>query len=159
LAVSSYIHNDTGSARNAYYRQTVETFACICYIVLITVDIPIVKYIFVTLALACSISIYPIIWPERIRAAHGTTAAALGIGLTNAAAQLQGIVGPQVYQPKFGPGYKVSFCCSIGLLAGAIASISATWYLVAKKDRSRQIEAALAEEDRGNAERHNDEKI
>lgn len=60
-----------------------EAFACICYIILITVDIPIVKYIFVTLALSCSISIYPIIWPERIRAAHGTTAAALAIGLTN----------------------------------------------------------------------------
>lgn len=55
--------------------------------------------------------------------------------MNQAAAQLQGIVGPQVYQPKFGPDYKVSFSCSIGLLAGAIMSISATWYLVSKKDR------------------------
>ncbi len=46
-------------------------------------------------------------------------------------------MGPQVYQPKFGPNYKVSFSCSIGLLAGAIASISVTWYLVAKQDRAR----------------------
>ena len=128
----------------------------VCYIILITVDIPVVKYIFVTVALSCSISIYPIIWPERIRAAHGTTAAGLAIGLTNvsvfhsskraklivlqAAAQLQGIVGPQVYQPKFGPDYKVSFSCSIGLLAGAIASICATWYLVAKRDRKTALE-------------------
>lgn len=152
-----------------------EAFACICYIVLITVDVPIVKYIFVTLALSCSISIYPIIWPERIRAAHGTTAAALAIGLTNvslfvttlestglmfqqAAAQLQGIVGPQVYQPKFGPRYRVSFSCSIGLLAGAIASIAATWYLVARKDRSRQTEAALGEERRRMDDLSSDEK-
>ena len=42
-----------------------------------------------------------------------------------------------MYQPKFGPKYTVSFSCSIGLLAGAIASISATWYLVAKKDKAR----------------------
>ena len=55
----------------------------VCYIILITVDIPVVKYIFVTIALCCSISIYPIIWPERIRAAHGTTAAGLAIGITN----------------------------------------------------------------------------
>jgi hypothetical protein len=32
------------------------------------------------------------------------------------------------------------------LLSGAIASISVTWYLVAKKDRSRQIEAAAGED-------------
>ena len=72
---------------------------------------------------------------------------------------MQGIVGPQVYQPKFGPNYKVSFACSIGLLAGAIASIAATWYLVEKKDRSRQIEAALAEEDKGTVGGHGDEKL
>ena len=137
----------------------VECMACVCYIILITVDIPILKYIFVTIALACSICIYPIVWPERIRAAHGTTAAGLAIGLTNvsspsfpntnrakvretqASAQLQGIVGPQVYQPKFGPDYKVSFCCSIGLLVGAIASISVTWFLVAKRDRAKGIAA------------------
>ena len=64
----------------------VECIACVCYIILITVDIPIVKYIFVTLALSCSISIYPIVWPERIRAAHGTTAAGLAIGITNVSA-------------------------------------------------------------------------
>ena len=49
-------------------------------------------------------------------------------------------MGPQVYQPKFGPDYKVSFSSSIGLLAGAIASISVTWYLVAKRDRKRREE-------------------
>ena len=55
----------------------------VCYIILITVDVPIVKYIFITIALACSISIYPVVWPERIRAAHGTSAAGLAIGFTN----------------------------------------------------------------------------
>ena len=68
-----------------------------------------------------------------------------------AASQLQGIVGPQVYQKRFGPNYKVSFSCSIGLLAGAILSICATWYLVAKRDRARQNE--LAEADASDSER------
>ena len=120
---------------------SLEVFACICYIVLITVRPPIVRYIFVTFATACSICIYPIIWPERIRAAHGTTTAGLAIGITNAAAQLTGIVGPQVYQKKFGPRYKVSFCVSIGMLVGAIAAIGSTWYLVRRRDRHATKEA------------------
>ena len=69
--------------------MSLEAFACICYIVLITVDIAVVKYVFLTLALACSICIYPIVWPERIRAAHGTTAAGLAIGMTNVSDDLQ----------------------------------------------------------------------
>ena len=60
--------------------------------------------------------------------------------LSQAAAQFQGIVGPQVYQSKYGPTYKVSFAASIGLLVGAIASISVTWWLVAKADRRRAAE-------------------
>lgn len=123
-----------------------EAFACICFIILITVKNPVVKYIFVTLALACSICIYPIVWPERIRAAHGTTTAGMAIGITNAAAQLQGIVGPQVYQSKFGPTYRVSFAVSIGLLAGAIASIAATWLLVKKRDGMPSPPGAIRDE-------------
>lgn len=124
-----------------------EVFACVCYIVLITVRPPIVRYIFVTFATACSICIYPIIWPERIRAAHGTTTAGLAIGMTNAAAQFTGIVGPLVYQSKFGPLYRVSFSVSIGLLVGAIGAISATWYLVRKQDAKRAKQGHNADGD------------
>lgn len=106
----------------------------VCYILLITVKPAIAKYIFVTIATACSICIYPILWPERIRAAHGTTTAGLAIGLTNAAAQFSGLVGPQVYQSRFGPSYRISYVVSIALLAGAIASIIATWLLVKGRD-------------------------
>ena len=100
--------------------MVLEVLTMICYIILIVVNNSIAKYVLVTLATACSICIYPILWPERIRVAHGTTAAGLTIGLTNAAAQFNGILGPQVYRPKFGPSYKVSYSVSIGLLAGAI---------------------------------------
>ena len=55
---------------------------------MITVKVPVVKYIFVTLALACSICIYPIVWPERIRAARGTSAAGMAIGITNVSVYL-----------------------------------------------------------------------
>ncbi|KAK4956555.1 hypothetical protein LTR10_006082 [Elasticomyces elasticus] len=113
---------------------TLELVACVCYIILITVRTAIVRYIFLTIAVGCSISIYPILWPERIRAARGTTATGLAIGITNAAAQLSGIVGPKVYLAEYGPMYRVSFAASIGVLASAIASIGATWWIVRKRD-------------------------
>ncbi|KAK6398719.1 hypothetical protein LTR65_000272 [Meristemomyces frigidus] len=122
---------------------TLEVIAMVCYIILISVKNTIVKYIFVTLATACSICIYPILWPERIRAARGTTTAGLAIGLTNAAAQFSGIVGPQVYQSKFGPTYRISYSVSLALLAAAIASIVATWILVKKRDAQPSQHASL----------------
>lgn len=106
--------------------MALEVLTMICYIILIVVKYSIAKYVLVTLATACSICIYPILWPERIRVAHGTTAAGLTIGLTNAAAHFNGILDPQVYQPKSGPSYKVSYSVSTGLLAGAIVSIAVT---------------------------------
>ncbi|KAH6695450.1 major facilitator superfamily domain-containing protein [Plectosphaerella plurivora] len=115
----------------------VEAVQIVCYILLITVRHPIAKYIFVTIATAASQSFFPIIWPERIRAARGTTSAGLAIGITNASCQLMGIVGPQIYQPKFGPTYRVSFATSIGLLSCTIVSVATSWYFVVKGDRLR----------------------
>lgn len=63
--------------------MALELVICVCYVVLLTVELPVVKYIFVTLATACVACVYPLMWPERIRAARGTTAAGLGIGITN----------------------------------------------------------------------------
>jgi len=93
---------------------------------LITVDKPVPKYILVMIATAASQSFFPIIWPERIRVARGTTTAGLAIGITNASCQLMGIVGPQIYQPKFGPTYRVSFVYSTALLAMCVGAVSTT---------------------------------
>ncbi|KAI9734343.1 MAG: hypothetical protein M1834_002449 [Cirrosporium novae-zelandiae] len=109
-----------------------ETTQIICYILLLTLTNPVAKYIILIIATAATSALYPIVWPERIRAAKGTTTAGLAIGFTNAMAQLMGIVGPQIYQPKFGPDYKISYGCSIALLAGATISIVVTWGLVRK---------------------------
>jgi hypothetical protein len=42
--------------------------------------------------------------------------------------------GPQIYQSKFGPTYRVSYGCSVGLLVGCILMILSTWYLVWRRD-------------------------
>ncbi|KAH8174427.1 major facilitator superfamily protein [Sarocladium implicatum] len=126
----------------------VEIAQIVCYVLLITVKQPIAKYIFVTIATAASQSFFPIIWPERIRAARGTTSAGLAIGITNASCQLMGIVGPQIYQPKFGPTYRVSFSTSIGLLACTVLSVLTTWFFVRRGDKKR----AIQDSNRGSAE-------
>jgi len=126
-----------GLVRSWVAALSLEAFGCVCYIILVTVESAIVRYIFVTFALACTICIYPILWPERIRAAHGTTTAGLAIGFTNAMAQMQGIVGPEVYESRFGPYYKLSFSVSIGLIGGAMFFISLTWWLIRRQDRKR----------------------
>lgn len=93
-------------------------------------------------ATAASQSFFAIIWPERIRAARGTTTAGLAIGITNASGQLMGIVGPQIYQSKFGPTYRFSYICSIALLATCIGAITISWFLTAKDDRKNCTRAS-----------------
>jgi hypothetical protein len=118
----------------------VEVVQIICYILLITIKQPIAKYMFVMIATAASQSFFAIIWPERIRAARGTTTAGLAIGITNASCQLMGIVGPQIYQPKFGPTYRVSYVCSIALLSTCLGAVLTSWFFVTKDDKRRAKE-------------------
>ncbi|ROW03097.1 hypothetical protein VMCG_05808 [Cytospora schulzeri] len=117
----------------------------ICYILLITVDNAAAKYVLVVVATAATSSFFPILWPERIRATSGTTNAGLAIGMTNAMAQFQGMVGPQVYQSKFGPSYKVSYSTSVGLLAVTVVSMCLAWFLVHRQDERASLAVSLEE--------------
>lgn len=73
---------------------------------------------------------------------------------------MNGIVGPLVYQPKFGPSYKVSFSASIGLVSTAVIFICITWWIIAKRDRAERDKpeeatvAGAAEEFREAGEQH-----
>lgn len=120
----------------------VESTTIICYIILITVPNPVVKYLCLIVATSCAGSAYPVIWPERIRALDGTVAAGIGIGLTNACAQFGGIVGPHVYSTVFGPGYHESYIICLCFLIVAISAILLSWLLVWRKDR-RTAAAAI----------------
>ncbi|KAF8580945.1 MFS general substrate transporter [Ramaria rubella] len=102
----------------------------ICCILLLTVKVNIVKYLALMVASGTAGSVYPILWPARVKAARGTTSAGLAIGFTNACAQLSGILGPQLFLPSFGPDYRVSFIVCCGLLFGAIVCIAASWILM-----------------------------
>ncbi|KAL4734397.1 major facilitator superfamily domain-containing protein [Aspergillus similis] len=120
----------------------IETTIIVCYIILITVSNPVVKYIALIVATACAGSAYPVIWPERIRALEGTVAAGIGIGLTNAMAQFSGICGPHVYNSRFGPTYRVSYIICLVFLCIAISGILVSWVLVRRKDRKKDRRVA-----------------
>lgn len=45
--------------------------------------------------------------------------------------------GPQVYQSKFGPTYRVSYATSIGLLSVTVINILITWFIVNRRDKQR----------------------
>ncbi|KAI1401287.1 MFS general substrate transporter [Hypoxylon fuscum] len=118
----------------------IESTIIVCYIILFTVNVPIVRYIFLIVAVSCAGSAYPVIWPERIRALEGTVGSGLGIGWTNAMAQFSGIAGPHVFSTDFGPSYHVSYGICLGFLSVGIASILTSWLLIWRRDRKRQIE-------------------
>ncbi|KAK0213261.1 high-affinity nicotinic acid transporter [Desarmillaria ectypa] len=102
----------------------------ICCIILIAVNAPVVRYLALLVATATAGSVYAVLWPNRVEAARGTSAAGMAIGITNAIAQFSGILGPQIFSGIYGPSYKVSFSVCVGLLAGAILSIAASAVLL-----------------------------
>lgn len=87
-AVGSEDHPDTSYARVKLTRA-VESTIIVCYIILLTVHNPVVRYLCLIVAVACAGCAYPVIWSERIRALEGTVASGIGIGLTNACAQFR----------------------------------------------------------------------
>ncbi|PSN65051.1 MFS general substrate transporter [Corynespora cassiicola Philippines] len=113
----------------------IESTIIICYIILLTVDNPVVRYLCLIVAVACAGCAYPVIWPERIRALEGTVASGIGIGLTNACAQFGGIVGPHVFSTVFGPRYRTSYAVNLSVLVLGISSILTTWLLIVRKDK------------------------
>ncbi|KAF2032928.1 retrograde regulation protein 2 [Setomelanomma holmii] len=118
----------------------IETIIIICYIILLTVQNPVVRYLALIVAVACAGCAYPVIWPERIRALEGTVASGIGIGVTNACAQFGGIAGPHIFSTVFGPRYRVSYAVNLSILVVGITSILITWLLIARKER-RKAEA------------------
>jgi hypothetical protein len=112
-----------------------ESLSGACNIVLIIVEQPLVRYVFIVLSLIFAIGVLPILWPERIKATSGTTSAGLAIGLTGALASLRGIVGPYIWMQRFGPSYRTSFSVSLALIGLALVGIATTRVLVNRKTR------------------------
>ncbi|KAK0275675.1 hypothetical protein LTR35_010945 [Friedmanniomyces endolithicus] len=107
-----------------------EMLNCGCYIALMAVRNAIAEYVIICFALVCTGGVMPMLYPELIRTARGTTATA-------------GIVGPQIYQSRFGPGYRISFTVSLGVLAVTIAAMIASWSLIRRMDARKASEVEM----------------
>jgi len=134
-----------GKANPWEFAIVLELINCACYIALITIHNPVAKYVVVCLAQVCTMSVMPLLWPERVRTAQGTTATGLTIGITSTCTHLSGIVGPQIYQSRFGPLYRVSFATSIGLLAVGIGSMVTAYIIIRRRDQ-KAVAGAEAKE-------------
>lgn len=115
-----------------------EILAGVCFIVLLVVEQPIVRYVFITFVAILAFPLTPILWPERIRASEGATHAALAIGITSATFGLHGIVGPQLYQKKFGPKYKAPIGVSIALTFTTVVFLALTWAVIRRRDKKKE---------------------
>ncbi|BGP34909.1 hypothetical protein JCM10296v2_006733 [Rhodotorula toruloides] len=73
---------------------------------------------------------YACLWPRRVAALRGTSAAALGIGINNAISQLSGIVGPQVWRLNFGPRYETSAKISLAFCSADFVIVIILWWLM-----------------------------
>ncbi|GAA5900204.1 hypothetical protein JCM5296_001487 [Sporobolomyces johnsonii] len=102
----------------------------VAFICLITVEPAGVRYAAACVVTGASTSAYACMWPRRVAAIRGTSAAALGIGITNAISQLSGIVGPQLYRSDYGPRYIPSFEASCALVAANVVLVAALWFLM-----------------------------
>ncbi|TKA75190.1 hypothetical protein B0A55_05177 [Friedmanniomyces simplex] len=123
-----------------------EILNCGCYVALMAVRNPVAKYVLVCFALVCTGGVMPILYPELIRSARALLIChppvlGLAIGITATFAHLAGIVGPHVYQSRFGPDYRISFAVSLGLLAVTIAAMIASWTLIRRRDARTASEA------------------
>ncbi|KAG6841789.1 hypothetical protein C0991_006673 [Blastosporella zonata] len=128
--VQSRNYNPFRIAITAHAHISVELVNIICCALLLTVKVSIVKYLALCVATATAGSVYPILWPSRVKAARGTTATGVAIGITNATSQFSGILGPSVFSTIYGPTYRVSYIVCSGLLAGSICSIVITGILM-----------------------------
>ncbi|KAL2418245.1 hypothetical protein ABEF95_005969 [Exophiala dermatitidis] len=116
----------------------------VCYILLLTLKSAPARYVFLTIGICGTYTVSPILWSERIRAVKGTSTSGLAFGITNGMASITGIVGPQIFQSKFGPRYKVSYGICLVFLCICVVSLLGTWKLCRDKYAREAAEAEAA---------------
>ncbi|CEQ40900.1 SPOSA6832_02569 [Sporobolomyces salmonicolor] len=151
--ISSYLIRNRGISAFPVI-LAIQLGVIVSFICLITVEPAGVRYAAACVVTGASTSAYACMWPRRVAAIRGTSAAAFGIGITNAISQLSGIVGPQLYRSDYGPRYIASFEASAALVAANVVLVSALWFLMERPldrfpwlKKRVQAQSQLKEED------------
>ncbi|GAA5856235.1 hypothetical protein JCM9279_006693 [Rhodotorula babjevae] len=102
----------------------------VALVIMITVEPAGVRYAAACVISGAAPSAYACLWPRRIAALRGTSAAALGIGINNAISQFSGLVGPSLWRSDYGPRYKNSATGACGLVSANAVIILVLWWLM-----------------------------
>ncbi|GKT60946.1 pantothenate transporter [Colletotrichum tofieldiae] len=72
---------------------------------------------------------YSLMWPWRAQTVNGATGSTFAIGFVNSYGQVGDALGPQMFQEKYAPSYKLPFGLSMGLvgLCGIVNGV--TWWV------------------------------
>lgn len=99
------------------------------FIVLATVQSVIVLYVFIIVATITLSSNYSAVTSWMAQSLKGSTEVGFVFSLSNALAQLGGIIGPQLFRLKFSPRYTVPYVICIVLFVLAWISNFIAWYI------------------------------
>ena len=102
----------------------------VALVIMVTVEPAGVRYAAACVISGAAPSAYACLWPRRIAALRGTSAAALGIGINNAISQFSGLVGPSLWRSDYGPRYKNSATGACGLVSANAVIILVLWWLM-----------------------------
>lgn len=96
-----------------------------------------------------------------MKAEPGKRTLILGV---NGFGNLAGVIGSQVYDAKFGPGYRTSFFVTLGIAIAALLGYTAYRFTLAavnrrKRNKLSQMTNEEIEQERHNNERYADKKL
>lgn len=52
------------------------------------------------------------------------------------------MLGPQIYNLKFGPTYRVSYATSLAFLVGTVVSLLMAWWTTSRARKAQDVEGA-----------------
>ncbi|RTE78869.1 hypothetical protein BHE90_006654 [Fusarium euwallaceae] len=121
------------------------------YSVLVAYPNDIAVYIGMLIGNSFSIAWFPMMWSWRSQTVSGATGSAFAIGFVNSYGQIGDAVGPQMFQDKYEPRYRLPFALAMALIAGCGLTNSYTWWVTRQTERdTRRHKRARLEAKRNN---------
>ncbi|CAH0058411.1 unnamed protein product [Clonostachys solani] len=106
-----------------------------CYAVMVTYPNLGGVYAATTIAASASLAWFSTMWPWRLQTTSKATGSAFAIAFSNSLGQIGTIVGPQIFQSKYAPKYRVSFAVAMGMSGVCILATLWTWWLTRHTER------------------------
>ncbi|KAI8685016.1 MFS domain-containing protein [Fusarium keratoplasticum] len=121
------------------------------YGILVAYPNDIAVYIGMLIGNSFSIAWFPMMWSWRSQTVSGATGSAFAIGFVNSYGQIGDAVGPQMFQDKYEPRYRLPFALAMSLIAACGLTNSYTWWVTRQTERdTRRHKRARLEAKRNN---------